>query len=154
MLLIGPSKEPIYMTDPIGAANLKRIASHGSASQISSSLGLPDTENIQSFQELLRGEDPNALESTDVSKEQLLQDGTNRWLSGDQIQFLFAESDEFADEDNLIEWNNLEVQKFEQNIPEAHEDDDGEYFDVDWVKNITSEVKTEVDDAPPPDEKK
>jgi len=150
MLLIGPSKEPIYMTDPIGPANLGKIATHGREEQIATSIGLPDTKNLQSFQDLLRGEDPDALESTDVTKEQLLQDGTHRWLSGDQIGFLFAESEEFLDEDGLGDFV-YAAEKFENAEKDNIIRDDGEEdFDDDWIKNITAEVDGE---NPPTDEK-
>ena len=45
---------------------------------ISKALGLPDTQNIDMFQSLLSEEEKDSLGETDVSRDQLLKDGTDR----------------------------------------------------------------------------
>ena len=56
-----------------------------------------------------------------------------RWLSGDQIKYLFAESEDFDSEAN---WANMEVSE----TFGASRDED-EDFDEDWVKNIDAEIE-------------
>lgn len=56
------------MNDPIGPGNIQRVATHGNPDFISRSMGLPDTSSIQSFQNLLKEEEPDALGATDVTK--------------------------------------------------------------------------------------
>ena len=56
-----------------------------------------------------------------------------RWLSGDNIKSLFAESEEFESESS---WANLETSETFENRAEEEED-----FDQDWVRNIDAEIE-------------
>lgn len=127
------------MNDPIGPENLRRIPSHGDEDKISRSLGLPDISNIQMFQSLLQEEDPNALEGTDVSKEELLAAGNNRWLSGEQIKFLFAETDDFIDHESSIAWDGA-VTNFEEHKERATNESTDNIFTDDWAQSINEEI--------------
>ena len=55
-----------------------------------------------------------------------------RWLSGDNIKSLFAESEEFESES----WANLETSDTFETRAEEEED-----FDQDWVRNIDAEIE-------------
>ena len=73
VLLLGPAKEPLFMNDEIGPAHLDKHPMYSRKAEIAGKLGAPDTSKLEDFRRLLAADDPVALETTDMSKEELLQ---------------------------------------------------------------------------------
>jgi len=100
LLLIGPSKEPLFMNDPIGPTELNAFKSHSDKAEISRNLGLPDASELELFQELLESKD-RSLADSEETEEKLLSEVETKWIDKNQITSLFAESADFEDNFNL-----------------------------------------------------
>ncbi|CBY07811.1 unnamed protein product [Oikopleura dioica] len=96
LLLVGSSKEPLFVNDPIGPTQLNAFKSHSDKSEISRNLGLPDASELELFQELLESKD-RALSDSEETEEKLLSEVETKWIDKNQITSLFAESAEFED---------------------------------------------------------
>merc|ERR1712130_73203 len=144
VLLLGPAKEPVFMNDEIGPAHLGKHPMYSRKAEIADKLGAPDTRKLDDFRRLLSSDDPVALESTDMSKEELLQEADDRWLTGDQIQYLFAETEDF-DLDGQIDLTMDSISNRE--VAEARSEHAPEPdFDDDWLKKLSREVEEKHSD--------
>ncbi|CAG5095560.1 Oidioi.mRNA.OKI2018_I69.XSR.g14240.t1.cds [Oikopleura dioica] len=85
LLLIGPSKEPLFMNDPIGPTELNAFKSHSDKSE---KTGIKESKD-------------RSLAESEEAEEKLLSEVETKWIDKNQITSLFAESADFEEDINL-----------------------------------------------------